>query len=774
MGATKDLTRREFLNETVRTGASLGAMSTLAWTCSSASQEHAYASIGMTPAPDTWQIGCYTRPWDKQDYRVALDAIAGAGYKYVGLMTTKSKTNLVISVETTPEEAARVSEEVQKRGLKVSSVYGGGIPVEKSLEAAIEGLRKLIDNCAACGATNLLMGGVGSKEQYEPYYKAVAECCDYAASKGMGISVKPHGGLNATGPQCRKTVEFVGNKNFGIWYDPGNIFYYSDGKLNPADDAPTVDGLVVGVSVKDFKLPKEVLVTPGTGLVDFPAVFAKLKAGGFKGGPLIVECLDPGDLEHTMEEAKKARRFLENLTGQKSHDAADAATTVGPLQAGVAVTDITPPIGYRMSGYFNERLSTGVLNPLHAKALVLRQGGARAAMVFCDIIGLSPDVSKRAREQAQQGTGIPAENILLAATHSHTGPLYHDALRDYLHEQAVAKQGKDPCEEKDYPAQLVAGIVEAIKQADAKVQPVRLEAGVAQQQGLSFNRRFHMKDGTVRFNPGPLNPDIVRAAGPIDPSVGIVLLHDADGKNALAGLVNFPLHLDTTGGTSYAADYPYFAEQALRQTLGNDFVLLFGTGACGDINHIDVTTKDRLKSDTIGRTLAGTVAASLPALKAVASPVLAVRRQVVDAPLQKFTAQEIEQAKRDMPKVGTSDLPFLDQVRAYKILDVQSRQGPTLPLEVHVFRLSDQVAVVGLPGEVFVELGLAIKQASPFPTTLVVELCQDECGYIPTRKAFAEGSYETINSRIAPGGGEMMVEAAVRLLKELAPAAKRA
>jgi hypothetical protein len=283
-----------------------------------------------------------------------------------------------------------------------------------------------------------------------------------------------------------------------------------------------------------------------------------------------------------------------------------------------------------------------------------------------------------------------------------------------------------------------------------------------------------MKDGAVRFNPGQLNPDIVRAAGPIDPSVGIVSLHDADGKKILASLVNFTLHLDTMGGTQYAADYPYFVEQALRRTLGDDFVLLFATGACGDINHIDVTTKERLSSDTIGRTLADTVAANLVKLTGVPAPALAVRRAVVDAPLQKFTPQEIEQAKRDMSKIGTSELSFLDQVRAYKIVDVQSRPGPTLPLEVQVFRLSDQVAVVGLPGEVFVDLGLAIKEASPFPTTLVVELCQDDCGYIPTRQAFAEGSYETVNSRIAPGGGEMMVEAAVRLLRELAPSPGRA
>ncbi len=385
-------------------------------------------------------------------------------------------------------------------------------------------------------------------------------------------------------------------------------------------------------------------------------------------------------------------------------------------------------------------------------------------MVFCDLIGLSDDVSRRVRGQVEREIGIPASNILLAATHSHTGPLYSDALRDHLHEKAVAKYGKDPCEEVDYPSQLVSGIVEAIKEADAKVRPVQVEATTAQQQGLSFNRRFHMKDGTVRFNPGVLNPDIVRAAGPIDPQVGVVLFRD--GENVLAGLVNFALHLDTLGGTQYAADYPYYAEQTLREKFGKDFVLLFGNGTCGDINHIDVTTKDRLTTETIGTTLGRTVAASLTQAKAIAEPRLAVSDVRIETPMQQFTPAEVEQARKDMDKIGTDQMSFLDQVRAYKIVDIQSR-GASSPVEIQVFRLSDEVAVVGLPGEVFADIGLAIKKASPFPITLVIELCHDDVAYVPTEKAFAEGSYETVNSRIAPGGGEMMAKTAIRLLKKI-------
>ena len=756
MSSSEQMSRRYFLDRTLKVGAAGFAAS-----CTAES-----ATIAATA--DRWQIGCYTRPWAKYDYRVALDAIAEAGFKYAGLMTAKSKTsNLVISVSTTLEEAEQISEEVRKRGLKVPSVYGGGIPVAKSLKAGIEGLRKLIDNCAACNVGNLMMGGIGNADLYDAYYKAIAECCDYAAEKGMGISVKPHGGLNATGPQCRKTIEMVGHKNFRIWYDPGNIYFYSEGKRDPVTDAATVDGLVVGICIKDYKHPKNVAITPGTGMVDFPAVFARLKQGGFTSGPLVVECLEPGDLKHTLAEAKITREFLEELTDQKTSSSRGASVSTAQLTAGVAVTDITPPVGYRMSGYFRERLSTGTSNPLRAKAVVMRQGRESAAMVSCDIIGLSLEVSSRARRLASEKTGIPAANILLAATHSHTGPLYFGALRKYFHHRAIAANGSDPYEKVDYSSRLVRRIVKAITQANAAAKPVRLEAGTTEQQGLSFNRRFHMKNGTVRFNPGVLNPDIVRVAGPIDPEVGIVFFRETNADRNVAAMVNFALHLDTVGGTKYAADYPFYVEQSLREKYGKDLVLLYGTGTCGDINHIDVTKKERLKTDYIGRTLGETVCSNAESLKSIAEPALAIRRAIVDVPLQRFSPEKVAWARENMKKVGTRELSFLEQVEAYKILAVEMRQGRTIPLEVQVFRLSRDVAVVGLPGEVFVDLGLAIKQASPFATTLVIELCQDAPGYIPTKKAFAEGSYETVNSRIAPGGGEKMTEAAIRLLKEL-------
>jgi sugar phosphate isomerase/epimerase len=259
-----------------------------------------------------WKLGCYTRPWDRYDYRVALDGIAEAGFPHVGIMTHKGKSWVIITPETTSSEAEQVGEEVRSRGLKTLSIYAEFKPGD-SVEQGIRQLRRLIEHCGSCGSPSLLLGGTSDEKQFAPYYRAIAGCCDFAASRGIGLSIKPHGGLNATGPQCRKAIELVKHPSFGLWYDPGNIFYYSHGRLDPVADAATVDGLVVGMSVKDFRDPDEVMLTPGTGRVDFARVLRRLARGGFTSGPLIVECLDRGDARHVTAEASKALRFLKGL-----------------------------------------------------------------------------------------------------------------------------------------------------------------------------------------------------------------------------------------------------------------------------------------------------------------------------------------------------------------------------------------------------------------------------------------------------------------------------
>jgi hypothetical protein len=135
-------------------------------------------------------------------------------------------------------------------------------------------------------------------------------------------------------------------------------------------------------------------------------------------------------------------------------------------------------------------------------------------------------------------------------------------------------------------------------------------------------------------------------------------------------------------------------------------------------------------------------------------------------PLQEVTPEQVAEARKTMEQFYTTNVSFLIKVAAVRTLDLADRRA-LYPMEVQVFRLDADTAIVCLPCEIFVELGLAIKQASPFKRTLVIEICNDRPSYVPTRKAFGEGSYEVTNARVKPGGGEMLVDAAVKLLKQL-------
>jgi hypothetical protein len=459
-----------------------------------------------------------------------------------------------------------------------------------------------------------------------------------------------------------------------------------------------------------------------------------------------------------------------------------------PLQVGVAEADITPPQGFLMAGYYHERQATGTIDPLRAKAIALRSGKQQAAIVVCDLTGIAVDLSTEVRRRASAKTGIPANHIVVSATHSHTGP---DYTRD-LYEHLGGKPGE--AGKPRYAVKLIDGIVEAIAKAHAAAQPVLLESGSARQETpVSFNRRFVMKDGSVKTWMRLDNPDVVRPAGPIDPEASIVLVRAADTKKPIGVFSSFALHLDTVGGTQWSADYPYFIGKEIQKALGDDVVSLFGTGCCGDINHVDPIRKDRNKTDVIGGALGKTIVANLPKLRPAKQTELRVRHTTVKLPLQKVSTEQIARARPMLLEARESKkVEFFDLVNAYKavVLDQLRNKKPQtnpsdvinwgltrtwagvgdyLPVDVQAIALGDEIGIVCLPGEIFVELGLAIKQASPFKTTLVVELCNAvETIYVPTRAAHAGGSYEVTNSAVEAGSGEMLVEAAIRLLREMA------
>ncbi len=152
---------------------------------------------------------------------------------------------------------------------------------------------------------------------------------------------------------------------------------------------------------------------------------------------------------------------------------------------------------------------------------------------------------------------------------------------------------------------------------------------------------------------------------------------------------------------------------------------------------------------------------------------LAARSEIVELALPEVTAQQVAEATETL-KATKDDhgANFMKLVRSYRIMDIARREGKPQQVEVQAISLGTDVAWVSLPGEVFVELGLAIKKRSPFKLTMVVELANENIGYIPDRRSYAEGNYEPESARCAAGSGEKLVDAAVNLLNQLSQDAK--
>ena len=235
--------------------------------------------------------------------------------------------------------------------------------------------------------------------------------------------------------------------------------------------------------------------------------------------------------------------------------------------------------------------------------------------------------------------------------------------------------------------------------------------------------------------------------------------------------MNFALHPDTVGGEGVSADYPGVLAKLLGAYRGPDMVTVFANGCCGNINHRDVSWLDPQKgppeANRIGTLLAGAVLRTVPHLKPVPADTLRVKSEMVKVPLAPITDADVEAAKEVVKRVKDPKTKFLDKVQAFKVLDVAARDGKPLEVEVQVIALGDQVAWVSLPGEIFVDLELQAKRGSPFKQTMIAELANGSIGYVPDRPAYPQGNYEVVSARCAEGSGELLVEAALRLLGQM-------
>lgn len=431
------------------------------------------------------------------------------------------------------------------------------------------------------------------------------------------------------------------------------------------------------------------------------------------------------------------------------------------LRAGAAAVDITPTIPVTLAGHLTRRDAQGVLDPLHARAIVLENDQTKLAFVLIDLIAFGKEDSDEVRQAIALNLEIPVANVCISCTHTHTAP--------------GVKEGFATPREGEYLDWAKPRMVEAAVSAAATAVPAQVAWAVGHEARPQYNRRFHMKDGSVRFNPG-LPDQIARVAGPTDPSLPLLLVRRQEDGAALAVLANYSLHyIGDHDSMKISADYFGEFSRLAAERFGESCVALLTHGASGDINNSNHQRKPtpwypeqmahKERSIIIANMLLDEVQKAWDGANWQDTAVLGAIEAVYEMPIRKISEEEIAEAQRESTD---ESLPLIARYYAAERLRVLDFPD-TLPQVVSSLRVGGWAAST-FTGEMFCQFGIDLKYASPFEVTAFIELANGYGGYVPTRYSYALGGYETWLARssfAAPGSGEEMVALAARQLHDL-------
>jgi hypothetical protein len=419
----------------------------------------------------------------------------------------------------------------------------------------------------------------------------------------------------------------------------------------------------------------------------------------------------------------------------------------GAIDVGAAAVEISADgsmtIGGGILGWKSERQE----GKLRAVAVVLRLKETKLAIVACDVLMLTRDLLDPAVAEITRECGIPGENILVNATHTHHAPSTV-TVHGYERDEVFCKRTQQ-------------AIVAAVRQANAGLAPGRrLFFRLGEESSVGQNSRLLLKDGTI-FWIGPRD-DAVRPTGPFDPELPVLAFKDDRGKID-AMIFNHSTHtIGTRNGATRSPSFYGLAAQELEAELGG--VVSFLEGASGSTHNLTVGCDEMVHRVKTAVKEAIAKAEPRPVLR------LAARKKPIVAHVRKFDEQQQQQAvagycRKRSPQGAETTIEVFRKMRQ-RLAPLQGTERKTW---IQALVIGD-VAFVGVPAEFFTVLGEDIKRRSPFRYTYVAELANDWIGYTPDRKGFELGGYQTwmgLHSYTEIGTGEALVDAAVDLLKEL-------
>ena len=443
------------------------------------------------------------------------------------------------------------------------------------------------------------------------------------------------------------------------------------------------------------------------------------------------------------------------------------------LKVGFGRVNVNPPMGIDIAGYFKVRKAEAILDDLEINAVAVNLGEKTVLMMTIDHCGVDKVLFDKFKANIVDRTGVPAEAIYLHSTHTHTGPKTPSKNPDEL--------------QLKYIEFLNDRFADAAMFAIADLKPAKMGYGVGEAKNIAFIRRYRMKDGTTKTNPGVNNPDIVEPIGKLDESVNVVRFDREDGETVV--IVNFADHPDVVGGCKISADWPGFTRRFVEKSIDNTKCIFFN-GAQGDVNHVNVHPTAGDFNDMfndfdgcsrgygharhMGRVVAGAVMSVYDKVNYVDVDDIKYSYTIVDIPANKADPKDLPLAHKynDLHNAGKDDeIPF----KAMMLTTVVAEAGRMVRLEnaPDYFKLPfgavaiGKVVFFGIPGEPFNAIGRGVKKAEGWD--LIIPSCNvnGSEGYFPMKDSYDEGGYEARSSNFKAGTAEKIIEEGLKIIEKL-------
>lgn len=445
------------------------------------------------------------------------------------------------------------------------------------------------------------------------------------------------------------------------------------------------------------------------------------------------------------------------------------------LLVGSAKVKITPKIGITLSGYYNVRVSEGILDDLYLNAVAFKQGEKKYCVISADLAGIQAELILRFKKTITEKTGLKEEEIFICATHTHTGPEFF--AKDQIDEQLAS----------EYIKFLDEKFSEVVTLAMKDLKPATVGYGTGDAKKVAFVRRFKMKDGSTKTNPGVNNPDIIEPIGEVYEKVSVVRFDRENATTVL--LVNFANHPDVVGGNYISADWPGLAREYVEKVIENTHCV-FVNGAQGDVNHVNVHPVggdlNGLHEDFdgcmrgydhakhIARVVAGSVMSIYDKVNYVDDTELKTSLTYLKIPANKATEEELILARKyhELHSKGLDDeIPYtkmqLTTVVAEAERMVALENAPDyFNLPFAAFSIG-KIAFFGVPGEPFTGIGNGIRKAEGYDMVVVCCISNGYEGYFPMKDSYEEGGYEARSSEFKSGSAEMIIENGLTILEKL-------